>query len=98
MSAPKNSDFVCFANAILDLSVFSNQELNVWSKWYFYIFRISMFIIMNYQGHKLEMEQISNETFIWLSSLASSDPYGILPGLYFGIAMINLIVKFSKIY
>lgn len=44
------------------------------------------------------MEQISNETFIWLTSLASSDPHGILPVIYCGLALSSLIVNLFKNY
>ncbi|RNA37012.1 mitochondrial inner membrane COX18 isoform X2 [Brachionus plicatilis] len=42
-------------------------------------------------GNSLQMEQLSNEGFMWLSSLATSDPYGILPGLYCAIGLTTLI-------
>lgn len=52
------------------------------------------FMIDNLQENSLQMEQISNEAFLWLSSLASSDPYAILSSVYLGIALINLTVNF----
>ncbi|CAF0803633.1 unnamed protein product [Brachionus calyciflorus] len=41
--------------------------------------------------HSLQMEQINHESFMWITSLAASDPYYALPVAYCLIAFSNLI-------
>lgn len=46
----------------------------------------------NFQDHGLQCEQITNESFLWMQSLALSDPHYVLPVVYCVLALSNITV------
>jgi len=41
-----------------------------------------VFFSFQHVAHYLQLEQLTNENFLWLSSLVSPDPFYVIPALY----------------
>ena len=43
-------------------------------------------------AHWLQLEELTNENFLWIQNLTIPDPHFILPTIYFSVALFNMKV------
>jgi membrane protein insertase Oxa1/YidC/SpoIIIJ len=89
-----NADLIRIRNALYLKENCSPQKIPIASliqmPFWIYLSASIRNLTAGFMGHPGEMEQIRNESFVWLTSLATSDPTFILPALYATFALANL--------
>jgi inner membrane protein COX18 len=94
MKRKMNADFIRIRNAMYEKENCSPQKIPISSllqmPFWIYLSASIRNLTYGFMGHSLEMEQMRNESFAWLTSLATSDPTFILPALYATFALANL--------